>query len=172
VRLIDRQIAALHGVTDQVFIVTNRPERYEALGLPSARDTRPGAGALGGILTALVHSPAPQTLVIACDLPFLTTAFLRHLADRGRDVDVAIPRSAGGYEPLCASYGRRCVDAIGRLIDAGRLAAVGVIDAGLSVREIGPEELAAFDPDGSLFTNVNTPRDHRRALDELNRRDK
>jgi len=171
-RIIDRQIAALRGVTDRLLIVANRPGRYESLGLPIVGDVRPGAGALGGILTALVHSPAPHTLVVACDLPFLTTAFLRHLADCGREVDLAIPRSPGGYEPLCASYGRGCADAIGRLLDAGRLQAAGVVEAGLRLREIGPEELAAFDPDGSLFLNVNTPLDYRRALERLNRRDK
>jgi hypothetical protein len=29
--------------------------------------------------------------------------------------------------------------------------------------EIGPEEIAAFDPHGLLFVNVNTPHDYERA---------
>jgi len=170
-RLIERQLDALRAVTTDVFIVTNQPERYAALGLPAHTDQRPGAGALGGIYTAIVASPAPQTLVVACDLPFLSAAFLRHLAARGRDADLAIPRSAGGYEPLCASYARACAGPIGRLIDAGRLKAAGVVTAGVRVIEIGPDECAAFDPDGTLFLNVNTPDDYARARALLDRRD-
>jgi molybdopterin-guanine dinucleotide biosynthesis protein A len=169
-RLIERQIAALHAVTADVFIVTNQPGRYAALGLPAHPDLRPGTGALGGIYSAILASPAAQTLVVACDLPFLSADFLGHLAARGRDTDLAIPRSAGGYEPLCASYSRACSEPIARLLDAGRLKVAGVMAAGLRVVEIAPDECARFDPDGMLFLNVNTPDDYARARAWLDRR--
>ena len=34
---------------------------------------------------------------------------------------------------------------------------------GVKVAEAGPESLAAYDPDGLLFVNVNTPHDYERA---------
>jgi hypothetical protein len=42
---------------------------------------------------------------------------------------------------------------------------------GESVRaeEIGPEELAAYDPHGLMFVNVNTPHEYERAKDLLDR---
>jgi molybdopterin-guanine dinucleotide biosynthesis protein A len=169
-RLIERQLLALRAITADVFVVTNQPERYAALGLPTHADRRPGAGALGGVYTAIVVSPAPQTLVVACDLPFLNAAFLGYLAARGRQADLAIPRSAGGYEPLCASYARACAEPIARLLDSGRLKAADVVSVGLRVVEIGPEEYAPFDPDGTLFFNVNTQDDYARARTWLDRR--
>lgn len=39
----------------------------------------------------------------------------------------------------------------------------------LRVEEIGPEELATYDPDGLMFVNVNTPHDYERAKDLLDR---
>jgi hypothetical protein len=33
----------------------------------------------------------------------------------------------------------------------------------LRVEEIGPEEVASYDPDGLMFMNVNTPHDYQRA---------
>lgn len=171
-RIIDRQLAVLREVTGELLIVSNQPERYAPLGVPMVTDARPGTGALGGIYTALMASPAPQTIVVACDMPFLTTPFLHHLAARGRDADLAIPRTAGGYEPLCASYARACADPIRRLLDEGRFRAADVVVAGVRVCELGPDELAAFDPDGTLFVNVNTPRDYERALDALARRNR
>ncbi len=167
-RIIDRLLAAARAAVDHVFIVTNDPAGYESLGVPVVTDVRPGAGALGGIYTALLRSPARQTLVLAGDLPFVSPAFLRHLAARGREVDLAIARTRAGYEPLCASYSRACADPIRRLLDAGRFKAADV--AGLEVRvlELGPAELEAFDPD-VVFFNVNTPDDYARAV-ELARR--
>jgi molybdopterin-guanine dinucleotide biosynthesis protein A len=158
-RIIDRQLAALGQVTRHVFIVANEPNRYEALGIPIVPDRIAGAGPLGGIYTALVAGRADLTLVIACDLPFLSAAFLTHLVARAHGADIVMPRTHAGYEPLCACYARAAADPIRRRIEAGALKAAD-LPPELRVREIGPEEIAGFDPDGTLFLNVNTPDDY------------
>jgi molybdopterin-guanine dinucleotide biosynthesis protein A len=168
-RFLDRQIAALEQVADDVLIVTNQPDRYRSLGVRVVVDAVEGAGALGGIYTALVASSAAQVLVVACDMPFLTAAFLAHLARAGRDVDIAIPRTAAGYEPLCASYARTCLAPIKARLDGGRLKVVDLVEAGLRVRELGTAELARFDPDAALFFNVNTPADYDLAVRKFKR---
>jgi molybdopterin-guanine dinucleotide biosynthesis protein A len=122
-----------------------------------------GAGALGGLYTALVEAPTEQVLVIACDMPFISAPFLIALATLGTDVDAAIPRDAHGPHPLCASYHRRIADRLKTRIDAGALRIVDAL-SDLQVRDIGPDEVAPFDPDGRLLTNVNTPGDYERAL--------
>ena len=167
-RIIDREIAVLREVADHLLIVANDPDRYRSLGLPIVEDLVPGAGALGGIYTAITVARDTPTLVVACDMPFLSARFLRHLAIAGGEVDVAIPRTAEGYEPLCASYSRGCADPIRRRIDAGALAVLGLL-SDVRVREIGPEEIAPYDPDGTLFFNVNTPDDYARSLDVVAR---
>ena len=48
-------------------------------------------------------------------------------------------------------------------IDAGALRIADAL-SDLQVRDIGPDEVAPFDPDGRLLTNVNTPGDYERAL--------
>lgn len=102
-------------------------------------------------------------------MPFLTAPFLRHLARAGRDVDVALARTADGPQPLCASYGRKCVDPIRRNLERGALKVADLL-AEVRVREIGPDELAGYDRDGTLFFNVNTPADHARGLALATRR--
>jgi molybdopterin-guanine dinucleotide biosynthesis protein A len=171
-RLLDRQIAVLRQVVDALVIVTTQPERYRGLDVPVATDAVPNGGALGVLYTALSVSPAAQTLVVACDMPFLTAPFLRFLAEAGRDVDLAIPRTAAGYEPLCASYARACLGPVKARLDAGRFKLAGLVTADLRVRELGPDELAPFDPDQTLFVNVNTPDDYARAVDKFSRQNK
>ena len=65
-------------------------------------------GALGGIYTAILRSPCDRTLVVACDMPFLSAAFLGRMAAIA-DADLVIPKGARGYEPLCAIYTRACL---------------------------------------------------------------
>lgn len=159
--ILARTIRLLQHVTPHVFAVGDTYGAAAAAGLPVRTDLRPDSGALGGIYTAIETSPCDRTLVVGCDMPFLSEPFLKHLADY-RDADVVMPRSASGYEPLCAIYGRAAAPGILARLERGALHAARPPD-NVRVVEIGPEEVAAFDPHGLLFVNVNTPHDYERA---------
>jgi molybdopterin-guanine dinucleotide biosynthesis protein A len=162
--ILERQLTLLQGLTPHILIVGRDRGNVQTGGIPVTliADHIPGAGALGGLYSALMAAPTEQVLVIACDMPWLTAPFLTHLAERGHDVDVAVPRDARGRHPLCASYARRIAGHLHGRIAAGHLR---VLDAltGLTVRDLAPEELAPFDRDGRLLCNVNTPEDYDRA---------
>lgn len=161
-RIIDRQLAALSAVADDIRIVANDPSRYSGLQIPVIADAIAGAGPLGGMYSALLDATHDRMLILACDLPFVTGALLARLvAESAPDVDAVVPRSARGVEPLCALYTKRCAAAALARIERGDLKIAGLL-ADLRVRELGPEALAPYD-DGSLFENVNTPHDHARA---------
>jgi len=157
--IIERQLAVLRQVAAPVFQVTSAQAPGEA-DLIVVRDAFPDHGALGGIYTAIVASPHERTLVVACDMPFLSAALLEHMA--GIDADLVIPRTTRGYEPLCAIYARPCAASIRERLTRGELEA-SRLPEGVRVAEVGPETLAAYDPDGLLFLNVNTPHDYERA---------
>ena len=164
--IVERQIATLRTLTDALLIVANDPAPYADLGVPTVGDDVPGAGAIGGVLTALTHASTDPVVVVACDMPFVSAAFLRYLIDAARAVDVAIPSTPSGYEPLCACYARACAPHLRRQIEAGVLKLQDVLPH-LRVREVGPPEIAPFNEDGLLFCNVNTPDDYSRALARL-----
>jgi molybdopterin-guanine dinucleotide biosynthesis protein A len=166
--IIERQLAVLRGVAAPVFMVTSADAPGEA-SLDVIRDEFPGHGALGGIYTAIVASPHQRTLVVACDMPFLHPALLEHMSRI--DADLVIPRTARGYEPLCAIYGRACAASIRERLTRGELEA-SRLPEGVRVAEVGPETLAVYDPDGLLFVNVNTPHDYERAKDLVEGRSK
>ena len=159
--ILRRQLAVLRQVADPVFIVSSRAEPFEALQLRVVPDAIEQAGPLGGIYTAITASPADRTIVVACDLPYLTAPLLRLLTVE-TTADVVMPRSARGYEPLCASWTAACAPIIKRRIADGKLSA-GLVVEELRVEEIGPGVLASCDPHGLLFVNVNTPHDYERA---------
>jgi len=125
-------------------------------------DLIPGAGPLGGLYTALVRAPTEHTLVVACDLPFLTASFLRHLATRVGTDDAAIPRTEAGPQPLCAVYARSCIEPIRARLERGAFQ-VSALTQAINVTHLDAPELAPFDPNGTLFMNINRPNDYRRA---------
>jgi molybdopterin-guanine dinucleotide biosynthesis protein A len=161
--IIARQIAVLARLAAPIFLVTSMEAPADA-DLSVVRDEFPGCGALGGIYTAIVASPHPRTLVVACDMPFLSGALIEHLASI--DADLVIPRTERGYEPLCAIYSRACAAPIRARLARGELEA-SRLPEGVRVAEVGPETLVAYDPDGLLFVNVNTPHDYERATDAI-----
>ncbi len=158
--IIDRQLEAIRSVASHIVVVGTATEAWAARGLPVVPDALPDSGPLGGIYTALAHSPCGRTLVLACDMPFVSAALLIRLA--AEPGDVVMPRSARGREPLCAIYSARCLPGIRARIDRGALEA-STLPEGLHVVELGPEALEGCDPDGRLFLNVNTPHDYERA---------
>jgi molybdopterin-guanine dinucleotide biosynthesis protein A len=166
--ILERQLEVLRTLTAHVLIVGQHPLspglRHGDTGPPVhvVEDRIAGAGALGGLYTALMEAPTEQVLVIACDMPFISASFLTALADLGAFVDAAVPRDAHRAHPLCASYQRRIADHLKTRIDGGALR-IGDALRDLQVRDIGPDELSPFDPDGRLLFNVNTPADYDRA---------
>jgi molybdopterin-guanine dinucleotide biosynthesis protein A len=160
-RIVERQLRLLRVVADLVFIVSNRSEDFSGLGVEVISDAIEGAGPLGGIYTALLASCRERTLIVGCDLPFLTLPLLERLAEPS-DAELVIPRSPRGYEPLCATWARQCAGVLRRRIDAGTLKAALAVEE-LRVEEIGAEFLASCDPHGLLFVNINTPHDYERA---------
>ena len=160
--IIDRQLSLLRGLTPHILIVANDRSRIRAGDIPVVADRIAGAGALGGLYTALMDAPTEQVLVLGCDMPFLEARFLTYLMERGRDADAAVPCDERGRHPLCASYARRIAGHLHARIAAGELR-VGDALADLEVREIGPDELAPFNRDGRLLFNINTPGDYARA---------
>lgn len=164
--VLDRQLARLRHVVDRTIIIANDAERFSGAGVPVIPDMVPDAGALGALYTAVHAAGTERTLVLACDMPFVSERLLAHLVSVGRSVDIAIPRTARGLEPLCATYSRRSAIELRRLIDEKhfRLSDVARIP-GLNVHEAGRDELEAFGPEEVLFFNLNTPDDHVRAID-------
>jgi molybdenum cofactor guanylyltransferase len=160
-RIIDTQLALLRQVARPVFIVSRHPGRFSDADAEVVEDVVPGAGPLGGIHAALVFSPHRRTLIVACDLPFLSLPLLRRLV-RPSDADLVIPRPATGYEPLCATWGAACLEPVRRRLEAGHRKASLLVDD-VRVEEIGPDFLASCDPHGRLFVNVNTPHEYERA---------
>lgn len=156
--IIRRVLDAVRTLSASPLIVTNAPDDYEHLGLPMADDLHPGKGPLGGIATAIEAAGAARVLVLAADLPFLRPALLDAVVAHARKADCVVPRWQRRLQPLHALYGTACAGPIARMLEAGSLCPLDLYP--LVRTHIMPAgEVAAHDPDGMSFLNVNTPQE-------------
>jgi molybdopterin-guanine dinucleotide biosynthesis protein A len=157
--LIQRVVERLSPVADELIVTTNRREDYRFLDLRLISDLKPGRGALGGLYTAIASASRPMVAVVACDMPFASATLLR-AASRllvEEEVDVVIPRSGEGYEPLHAVYRREtCLPAIEAAIEADQWKVIAWFPH-VKVRVLRLDEIVQYDPSGLAFWNVNTP---------------
>jgi molybdopterin-guanine dinucleotide biosynthesis protein A len=154
-RILDRVVAALRPATDDLLLVANDPDARAWLpGVRTLADVRPGCGSLGGIYSALVHAGQP-VIVVAWDMPFVSTPLVTALRAASQNADVVVYESGSprGLEPLCAYYRPTCLGPIERSLENQDLRVVGFFDHVRVVRLPAPPE-----PD-ITFMNVNTPAD-------------
>jgi molybdopterin-guanine dinucleotide biosynthesis protein A len=156
--LIIRVLNRVAGIADEIVITSNQPENFRFLGLTPIPDRQPGAGALGGLYTALDATHHPALAVVACDMPFVNPLLLiielQLLNETG--VDLVIPRTAGGLEPFHAVYRREtCLPHVQAALQAGQRR-VDAWFTQVKVHELSPEDIQPYDPLGLAFFNINT----------------
>jgi molybdopterin-guanine dinucleotide biosynthesis protein A len=138
-------------------------ERYRHLGLRVIPDPVENFGPLAGLLAALEDSESAWNLVTACDMPYLDARFLSFLFEEAQAAvaDILLPvDSEGNPEPLCAVYSLEARSTIRRRVEQGVHKITRAFE-GLRVDELAPDRYARFDPEGRIFTNLNTLEDVR-----------
>jgi molybdopterin-guanine dinucleotide biosynthesis protein A len=161
-RIIERVVAAVGAVLDDLLVVTNTPERYAFLGLPMVPDAFPEGGALGGIYTGVRAAAGGAAFTVACDMPFLHPEVARLVVARAGEGDVVIPRTGTQFETMHALYAKRCLPAMEARLRAGQLKIVGFF-AEVRVVEIDVARMAPPRAPEVTFMNVNTPEELARA---------
>lgn len=161
--VIERIVERVQPLGEELLIITNTPNVYAYLNIPTYTDVEPGRGPLGGLYTAILKAQHDHTLVVSCDQPFLNLALLQSLIDLRHGFDVVIPLAQDGYpQSMHAVYGKGCLSAIRRCMDSDRLKMIAFF-AEVRVREVSGAEIERFDPDRLSFFNLNTPEDLKQA---------
>lgn len=164
--LIERVIERLAPVANKLLIVTSR-QQFDLPTIPGAEvliDVYPNSGPLGGIYTGLLVSQTAQSIMVACDMPFLNTELLRHMVELSRDFDAVVPRLANGMiEPLHAIYSKSCLDKMKIRLENNQLGITPFLDE-MRVRYIEEAECRGFDPELLTFFNINHQSDLEQAI--------
>jgi molybdenum cofactor guanylyltransferase len=153
--LLARALDLARSLTPDVRIVGD-PAKFASFA-PVVEDVFRNCGPLGGIHAALRASHTELNLMLAVDIPFISSPLLQYLIKRARSssATVTVVQSGGGWQPLCAVYRREFADAAEQSLRAGRYK----IDAlfATQTQTIAEEELEAAGFFARMFRNLNTP---------------
>lgn len=138
-RLIDRQVALLRSLAPDDIVVSGRAGiDYELVGVPVVCDDFQEAGPLAGLAALLRATTAPHILILAVDMPAMTSEMLGDIAGRRTAGCGVVPRIGGDWEPLAAVYPRELTWRVEARIRNGRYAMRGLIDEAVAGGEMAP----------------------------------
>ena len=137
--------------------------------LPTVTDVYPQWGALGGLHAALSACRSEWAIVVACDLPFVTSELFRSLAALRSNHDAVVPLQPDGRpQPLAALYrADPCARRATELIEAGRRRPLDLLQS-VNTRWVEFAEIANLDQAQRFFVNINTPDDYYGIIRVLN----
>jgi molybdenum cofactor guanylyltransferase len=147
--ILERQIAELSKVTSDILIIG------------AGRDLVPGCGPLGGLHAALTAAAADAVFVVACDMPYISAAFVMYLLDLTREADIVVPCTERGYHPLCAAYTRACLEPVTRRLATHALKMTDLF-SDVRTRIVTAREIDRFGDRDRLLANINTQADYER----------
>jgi molybdenum cofactor guanylyltransferase len=119
--VIERIANELRKAVSELLIVTNTPEDYQFLGLPMIEDQWKGMGPLAGIHAGLEASKTEKNLVVACDMPFVSSEIGGYLLRFLDHYQGAVPRISGQLHPLFAAYRKDALSEISKALEKQEL---------------------------------------------------
>ena len=163
-RIIDRVIGALQSSCDEVLIIGDRPERQNELSLPKCiqyrSDDLKGRGSIGGLYTGLKAADTLWSLVVACDMPFISRELIRFMLSiiSNNRCDAIVPVINGRYQPTHALYNSTCIPFIEKNISSGNFRMDSYFDE-IYLEEISEDVINSIKGAELSFFNVNTEDD-------------
>ncbi len=157
--LASRAVASLRQAGLDPFIVTKRDRPVEIDGVEVLFEAEGRRHPLAGVAAAIREAAGRSVIVLACDLPLIPPAYFAWLAEHA--AGTVIPCPGGRPQPLAARYGPADLEPIEAAL--ARQAPVRDAAEELCATLVGDEELARFGDPASMFLNVNTAEDLRRA---------
>jgi molybdopterin-guanine dinucleotide biosynthesis protein A len=152
--LLEHALGSLADAAEVMVVGTEAPEASRARSVP---DLRPGFGPLGGMHAALQAARHPWVAVTACDMPFVDPAWWRFLLARADGVQMVVPASPAGIEPLAGLYRRELVPTLDARMSRGRLELHDLHRSAPS-RIVPVDEIRERFPT-EMFVNANRPED-------------
>ena len=120
-------------------------------------DLPPSCGPLSGLVATLAAIATDHLLVLAVDMPFMTTEHLRSLCSSVTNGVGVMPMINGKAEPLCAIYPKEARKTVEQALDGNdfSLQAAAKKLVALDILELKP----ISGPEQEFYKSVNEPRD-------------
>lgn len=124
--VIENVVEELRSIVNNILIVTNSFEEYEFLRLPMVEDRWKGMGPLAGIQAGLNTSKTERNLLVACDMPFISSQLGGVLLRELSEYQAVVPEINGQLHPLFAAYRKEVSVEIEKSLEQNQLRIRGI----------------------------------------------
>ncbi|HKD19852.1 MAG TPA: molybdenum cofactor guanylyltransferase [Thermoanaerobaculia bacterium] len=154
--LLEFQTRRLAETFEEVLVVV---KEVPAFGVGPARvllDRTAEAAAIHGLARALEEA-RDRVFVLAVDLPGMTPAVARRIAERSLSSDAlaVVPRADGRLQPLAAVWRKAALPELERRVAEGKRSLRDLASA-IGAEILEEEDWKDADPSGASFANLNT----------------
>ena len=167
VRILDRIYDIYRALFEEIILVTNSPQKFLEWDLLVVSDLFPIRSSLTGIHAGLFYMTNPFAFISACDTPFLKKEMVETVIGKiEAQIDIVMPETSAGFEPLCAAYSKRCLQPAQHHLEQEKLKIIKTFRKS-RIKTVSEKVLRKIDPDLQSFFNINTPDDLTRAEEML-----
>jgi molybdopterin-guanine dinucleotide biosynthesis protein A len=167
VRILDRIYDIYRALFEEIILVTNSPQKFLEWDLLVLSDLFPIRSSLTGIHAGLFYMTNPFAFISACDTPFLKKEMVETVIGKiEAQIDIVMPETSAGFEPLCAAYSKRCLQPAQHHLEQEKLKIIKTFRKS-RIKTVSEKVLRKIDPDLQSFFNINTPDDLTRAEEML-----
>ena len=158
-RVLDHIYRVFKGLFEEIILVTNDPLHYLEWDLHIITDLFPTRSSMTGIHAGLFFATNPYVFIAPCDTPFLKKELVKTLVDGIKEhIDVIVPETSAGLEPLCAVYSKKCLKILEQNLVKEKLKIQRFYQK-VCVKKIPEKDLRKKDPALISFFNINSPDD-------------
>jgi len=155
--LLQRVTASMQRSFSNVIVSVRQPRAEVAL--PQVSDAHENGGPLAGLLAGLAQVETDWMFAVACDMPFIQSAIIVHMAVLRAEQQAVVPMIGGHPQPLFAFYSKQALPVMRAALASGEKRVRAVLKQ-LDVRYVHEEELREYDPQFRSFIDLDTPQDH------------
>jgi molybdenum cofactor guanylyltransferase len=162
--LIERQLRCLREAgADELLISGRRGADYRGLdsglGAEVVYDQQPDCGPLAGVAALLHASSYPLVLMLAVDMPAMSTAMLSKILGNCSGTSGCVPVDDHGFQPLAAAYPKSVQGLAEECLRNGEFSVQAFAKRALAERLV--QSLRIEREEQSYFANWNRPSDWR-----------
>ncbi|SFB03195.1 MULTISPECIES: molybdenum cofactor guanylyltransferase [unclassified Bacillus (in: firmicutes)] len=117
---ISHELKKSNMITEYI-LVTNQMEDYQSLHMKTVSDVFPSLGPLAGMHAGLLAAKEEASIVVACDMPFISNRVVDFLLSQLGNREAVVPIIQGNMHPLFAVYTKRLIDRMEVALRTGKL---------------------------------------------------
>ena len=161
---IERIVSLLKPHFRELILVTNHPEEYRFLQLPTVSDHYPGKGPLAGIHAGLTAATNELNAIVACDMPFVSPELAKVMIGQMADYDAVVPVISGQQHPLFSIFKKKTAAIVEDNVKNDQLRMKQVLER-LHVHYVTEGDLPMFAAGEleQIFFNMNRPNEYEEA---------